>query len=171
MAYHLLQHDPGGARHLAHALQEAVDSTGHCRLCHTFSVSPVCAVCEDPQRDAGLLCVVETPADQAALERTGGFLGRYFVLLGRLQPLGRQGPSDLGFSELLERARGEDLREIILATSFTAEGEATAQALSAAIRSVRSDLEVTRLARGVPAGSEIEYVDSSTIAHALAHRR
>jgi recombination protein RecR len=169
MAFHLLQHDRAGAQRLSLALAAAAQEVGHCSRCHTFSQSPVCGLCSDPQRDAGLLCVVETPADQAALERTGGYLGRYFVLMGRLSPLGGTGPQDIGFAPLIERAREGELREIILALSFTAEGEATAHALAAALDGL--PVKVSRLARGVPVGSELEFVDLSTIAHALAHRR
>jgi len=169
MAYHLLQHDRSGAQRLSLALQAAAKDVGHCQRCHTFSQSPVCDLCLDPQRDRSLLCVVETPADQAAVERTGSFQGRYFVLMGRLSPLGGAGPQDIGFEALLHRARDEALREVILALSFTAEGEATAHALAAALEGL--PLTVSRLARGVPVGSELEFVDLSTIAHALAHRR
>ena len=169
MAFHLLQHDRAGAIKLAQALQLASTGVEHCSRCHTFSEQTVCALCSDPRRDSGVLCVVETPADQAALERTGGYTGRYFVLMGRLSPLGGTGPQDIGLPELLERAREEGLREIILAMSFTAEGEATAQAIAAALQPLA--LKVSRLARGVPVGSELEHVDLSTIAHALAHRR
>jgi len=169
MAFHLLQHDRAGAHRLAMALAAAADEVGHCSLCHTFSQSPVCALCLDPHRDAGQLCVVETPADQAALERTGGYTGRYFVLMGRLSPLGGTGPQDIGLEALIKRVRAGELREVILALSFTAEGEATAQALADAFEGL--PVKVSRLARGVPVGSELEFVDLSTIAHALAHRR
>lgn len=169
MAFHLLQHDRPGALRLAQALQSASSSVTHCRQCHTFSELEICAVCSDARRDPGLLCVVETPADQAALERTGGYQGRYFVLMGRLSPLGGTGPNDIGLPELLERAAGSELREVILALSFTAEGEATSQAIATALEPL--PVKVSRLARGVPVGSELEYVDLSTIAHALAHRR
>lgn len=169
MAFHLLQHDRAGAQRLSQALQAAAREVGHCSRCHTFSQSEVCAVCADSTRDGSLLCVVETPADQAALERTGGYRGRYFVLMGRLSPLGGTGPQDIGFEALLERSRDPELREVILALSFTAEGEATAHALGAALEG--SPVKVSRLARGVPVGSELEFVDLSTIAHALAHRR
>lgn len=169
MAFHLLQHDRGGAQKLSRALADAVQSVGHCSRCNTFSQESLCEVCADPRRDEGLLCVVESPADQAALERTGTFGGRYFVLLGRLSPLGGHGPEDIGFEALIERARDPALRELILALSFTAEGEATAQALQNALLTL--PIKVSRLARGVPVGSELEYVDLSTIAHALAHRR
>ena len=169
MAYHLLQHDRAGAQRLAQALVVASESVTHCSRCHTFSQAEICRVCADAQRDSGLLCVVETPADQAALERTGGYSGHYFVLMGRLSPLDGTGPESIGMAALLERAREPGLREIILALSFTAEGEATAQVL--ADRLGVGNVRVSRLARGVPVGSELEYVDSSTIAHALAYRR
>jgi recombination protein RecR len=169
MTMHLLQHDRDGALRLAQALREAVERVGHCTRCHSFSEQPVCATCRDPRRDARLLCVVETPADQAALERSGSYVGLYFVLLGRLSPLDGVGVRDIGVAALLERVADGGVEEVILATSFTAEGEATAHLLGQALR--ERGLKVTRLARGVPAGSELEYVDLSTIAHALVERR
>ncbi len=169
MAYHLLQHDRAGMGRLAEALSGAQQGVQHCERCHTFSETPLCAVCEDPQRDARLLCVVETPADQAALERTGSYRGYYFVLLGRLSPLDGVGTREIGAAELLARAAEPGVEEVILATSFTAEGEATAYALSEALRA--QGRKATRLARGVPVGSELEYVDLGTIAHALSDRR
>ena len=169
MAFHLLQHDREGAAVLARALQDAVAQVRHCALCHTFTESEICATCSDPRRDASKLCVVETPADQAALERTGAFRGRYFVLMGRLSPLDGVGPRDIGVHKLIERVGDGTVQEVILATNFTAEGEATAHVIGQALKS--RGLTVTRLARGVPAGSELEYVDLGTIAHALADRR
>ena len=169
MAFHLLQHDREGARALSRALQEAVDAVRHCDRCHTFTEAEVCATCLDPTRDPTRLCVVETPADQAALERTGAFQGLYFVLMGRLSPLDGVGPKDIGLDKLLQRAGDGVVQEVILATNFTAEGEATAHAIAEALK--RRGLAVTRLARGVPVGSELEYVDLGTIAHALADRR
>ncbi len=169
MAFHLLQHDREGARQLGRALHEAVDQVRHCAQCHTFTESEVCATCGDPRRDASQLAVVETPADQAALERTGAFRGRYFVLMGKLSPLDGIGPRDIGAQRLIERACDGVVQEVILATNFTAEGEATAHVIGQALRS--RGLVVTRLARGVPAGSELEYVDLGTIAHALVDRR
>ncbi len=172
MAYHLMQHDRPGAARLAQALQDAAARLQHCRWCHTFSEEEVCATCNDPQRDQGLLCVVETPADQAALERTGAYRGLYYVLLGRLSPLDGVGPLEIGLRQLLDRLQGPadpGVRELILATSFTAEGETTAHAISQMARTL--SIKVTRLARGVPIGSELEYVDLGTIAHALVDRR
>jgi recombination protein RecR len=169
MAFHLLQHDREGALKLANALTGAVAHVHHCERCHTFSERSLCAICSDARRDAGKLAVVETPADQAALERTGSFRGYYFVLMGRLSPLDGVGVRDIGVAELLERAADPAVEEVILALGFSAEGEATAHALAQALRA--RGKAVTRLARGVPAGSELEYVDLSTIAHALTDRR
>ena len=169
MAYHLLQHDRDAAQRLAEALTGAMQRMRHCDRCHTFAEAPVCATCADPERDAHQLCVVETPADQAALERSGSYRGLYFVLMGRIRPLDGVGPSDIGVAELLTRATDGVVEEVILATGFTADGELTAHALAQALRA--RGLKVTRLARGVPAGSDLEYVDLGTIAHALQDRR
>jgi recombination protein RecR len=169
MAFHLLQHDRDGAQRLAAALTNAVQRMGHCERCHTYTEAAVCSTCLDPARDARLLCVVETPADQAALERSGSFKGLYFVLMGRISPLDGVGASDIGVAQLLDRAGDGVVEEVILATGFTAEGEVTAHALAGALRS--RGLKATRLARGVPAGSELEYVDLGTIAHAMGDRR
>ena len=169
MAFHLLQHDRDGARRLAHALEAAAGSVRHCERCHTFTEAAVCSICRDPERDARQLCVVETPADQAALERTGSYRGLYFVLMGRLSPLDGVGTNDIGAHELMRRASDGITEEVIVATNFTAEGEATAHVLAEALKA--RGLKVTRLARGVPIGSELEYVDLGTIAHALSDRR
>ena len=169
MAFHLLQRDRAGAGQLALALQTAASSVRHCERCHTFTEAPVCATCLDPARDRARLCVVETPADQAAMERTGAYAGLYFVLMGRLSPLDGVGPKEIGLTQLIERACDGQVQEVILATGFTAEGEATAHAIGEALK--RRGLHVTRLARGVPVGSELEYVDLGTIAHALVDRR
>ena len=169
MAFHLLQHDRDGARRIAAALQDAVTRIRHCDRCHTFTESAVCRTCRDASRDARLLCVVETPADQGALERSGSYRGLYFVLAGRLSPLDGIGARDIGLQQLYARAGDGVVEEVILATNFTAEGEATAHVIAEALKA--RGLRVTRLARGVPAGSELEYVDLSTIAHALVERR
>ena len=169
MAFHLLQHDREGAQLLAQSLMQATARIRHCTLCHTFSEDEVCSTCRDPNRDASKLCVVETPADQAALERTNAYRGRYFVLMGKLSPLDGIGPRDIGLAKLFERATDGVVQEVILATNFTAEGEATAHVIGEALK--QRGLKVTRLARGVPAGSELEYVDLGTIAHALVDRR
>lgn len=169
MALHLLQHDRPGAQRLALSLQAAVASVRHCERCHTFTEGNLCGICSDEQRDARLLCVVETPADQAAMERTGSYGGYYFVLMGRLSPLDGIGVHDIGLRALIDRAVDAGIEEVIVATNFTAEGEATAHAVSEALKS--RGVRVTRLARGVPVGSELEYVDLGTIAHALVDRR
>ena len=169
MAFHLLQHDRAGAQLLARSLQQAATNVQHCERCNTFTEAPVCNVCSDARRDAGKLCVVETPADQAALERTGAFRGFYFVLMGKLSPLDGIGPNDIGLTRLFDRALDGAVSEVILATNFTAEGEVTAHVIGETLRA--RGLTVTRLARGVPAGSELEYVDLGTIAHALVDRR
>jgi recombination protein RecR len=169
MAFHLLQHDREGAQRIASSLQSAIANVRHCERCHTFTEAPVCAICLDGTRDARQLCVVESPADQAALERTGSYRGLYFVLMGRVSPLDGVGVGDIGARELLERAGDGHTEEVIIATNFTAEGEATAHVLTEALRA--RGLRVTRLARGVPIGSELEYVDLGTIAHALSDRR
>ena len=169
MAFHLLQHDREGALRMASALQSAVSNVRHCERCHTYTEQPVCAICSNASRDTRLLCVVETPADQAALERSGSFRGLYFVLMGRLSPLDGIGVDDIGVRQLLERAVDGATEEVILATNFTAEGEATAHVLTEALKA--RGLRVTRIARGVPIGSELEYVDLGTIAHALVDRR
>jgi recombination protein RecR len=169
MAFHLLQHDRDGALRLAQSLAHAVGEVRHCERCHTFTEDAVCATCADPTRDHRLLCVVETPADQAALERTGSYHGLYFVLMGKLSPLDGIGAHDIGLPQLLQRVEEDGVREVILATNFTAEGEATAHVIAEALRG--RGVPVTRLARGVPIGSELEYVDLGTIAHALSDRR
>jgi recombination protein RecR len=154
---------------LAQALDHAATHVRHCALCHTFTEDEICATCLDPQRDRGKLCIVETPADQAAVERTAAYRGLYFVLMGKLSPLDGIGPKDIGLAKLFERATDGVVQEVILATNFTAEGEATAHVIAEALKA--RGLNVTRLARGVPAGSELEYVDLGTIAHALVDRR
>ena len=169
MAFHLLQHDREGAARLAMSLQSAVSNIRHCERCHTFTEGRICSTCLDAARDPRMLCVVETPADQAALERSGSYRGHYFVLMGRLSPLDGIGARDIGLQQLMERANDDSVEEVIVATNFTAEGEATAHVIGEALKS--RGLRVTRLARGVPIGSELEYVDLGTIAHALVDRR
>jgi recombination protein RecR len=169
MAFHLLQHDRPGAQLLARALEQAATQVRHCAHCNTFTEEEVCATCRNPQRDRSKLCVVETPADQDAIERTQAFGGLYFVLMGKLSPLDGIGPKDIGLAKLFARADEGEVQEVILATNFTAEGEATAHVIGEALK--QRGLKVTRLARGVPAGSELEYVDLGTIAHAMVDRR
>ncbi|MDB5891886.1 MAG: replication and repair protein RecR [Polaromonas sp.] len=181
MAFHLLQHDRPAALQIASALEHAVGSIRHCAMCNTLSEMEICNVCSSGQRDRSKLCVVETPADQHAMERTRAYKGLYFVLMGKLSPLDGIGPRDIGLQKLFDRVvprdeQGEPLsedsrevQEVILATNFTAEGEATAHVIGQALKS--RGVQVTRLARGVPVGSELEYVDLGTIAHALVDRR
>ncbi|MEH3087555.1 MAG: recombination mediator RecR [Xylophilus ampelinus] len=169
MAYHLLQHDRAGAELLSQALRQAAGRIHHCARCNTLTEAEVCDVCSDPSRDGSQLCVVETPADQSALERTGAFRGYFYVLMGRLSPLDGIGPKEIGLQKLFERAADGIVREAILATNFTAEGEATAHVIAEGLKA--RGLRVTRLSRGVPVGSELEYVDAGTIAHALSDRR
>ena len=169
MAFHLLQHDRAGAQALSLALSHATQAVVHCQRCHTFTESAVCNTCMDDRRDASKLCVVETPADQSALERTGAYKGLYFVLMGKLSPLDGIGPKDIGLKKLFDRVLDGAVQEVILATNFTAEGEATAHVISEGLKPY--GIELTRLARGVPVGSELEYVDLGTIAHALVDRR
>ena len=169
MAFHLMQHDRAGAQTLARALQDASDKVRHCERCHTFTQDQVCSTCLNPRRNASQLCVVETPADQAALERTGAYSGLYYVLMGKLSPLDGIGPKEIGLKGLFERACDGLVQEVILATNFTAEGEATAHVIREGLKA--RGLRLTRLARGVPVGSELEYVDLGTIAHALVDRR
>ena len=169
MAFHLLQHDRPGAEALSFALKNAVSHVHHCERCHTFTEAKVCSTCLDTERDHSMLCVVETPADQSAMERTGAYKGLYFVLMGKLSPLDGIGPNELGLKKLFERACDGVVQEVILATNFTAEGEATAHVISEGLKA--RGLKSSRLARGVPVGSELEYVDLGTIAHALVDRR
>lgn len=169
MAYHLLQHDRQGAVKLSEALQNAINKLKHCTKCNGFTERDICETCTNPKRDAGLLCVVETPADQNTIESSHGYKGLYYVLMGRLAPLEGVGPSELHFDQLIKRATDGTVSEVIVATSFTAEGETTAHYLLEVLG--KHGLKTTRLARGVPAGGELEYVDASTIAWALIERR
>jgi len=168
MAFHLLQDARPAAQALAGALERALERVGRCRQCRMLTESELCAICANPQRDGALLCVVESPADVVALEQSGGYRGRYFVLMGHLSPLDGIGPDELGgreFQQLL--VRGE-IREVILATNPTVEGEATAHLLAQLVR--QQGLVASRIAHGVPVGGELEYVDGGTLAHALAGR-
>lgn len=169
MAFHLLQHDREGAAQLSRALYQAVDTVHHCVKCNTFSDIEICDLCADPERDHTLLCVVETPADQLMVEQTLTWRGLYFVLMGRLSPLDNIGPRDLHLEKLVTRATDEVVGEVVLATNFTNEGEATAHYISEMLKA--RGLKVSRLARGVPVGGELEYVDAGTIARAMLDRR
>jgi recombination protein RecR len=169
MALHLLQHDREGASRLARALEHAVATIRHCERCNTFTEDAVCALCRSGKRDATLLCVVETPADLLMVEQTHAYSGLYFVLMGRLSPLDGIGPKEIRLDRLLKRATDGVVREVVLATNFTNEGEATAHYIGELLTA--RGLAVSRLARGVPVGGELEYVDSGTLAQALRERR
>jgi recombination protein RecR len=169
MAYHLLQNDRAGAERLAQALGGALAAVRRCAKCNNFTEDEVCALCRSPRRDASLLCIVETPADLSMVEQTLSYAGMYFVLMGRLSPLDGVGPKDIGLDRLQARVAGGEVREVILATNFTNEGEATAHFIAEMLRS--RDLRVSRIARGVPLGGELEYVDAGTISQALLERR
>ena len=168
MAYHLMQHDRPGAETLAHSLADALRTVRHCSRCNSFTEDELCALCRSPRRDPALLCVVETPADQAMVEQTLRFSGMYFVLMGRLSPLDGVGPRDIGLDRLLARATDGLVQEVILATNFTNEGEATAHYIAEMLRA--RGVRATRIARGVPLGGELEYVDVGTISQALLDR-
>jgi len=168
IAYHLLRRDRDGARRLAQALVEAADHVNHCERCRIFTEERLCSICTSDRRDRSVLCVVESPADVYAVEEAG-FRGVYFVLMGRLSPLDGIGPDELQLDRL-ERILDEgEVKELILATNSTVEGEATAHYIGELVR--RRGLRVTRIAHGVPIGGELEYIDSGTLAHALSGRR
>lgn len=169
MAYHLLQRDRGGAERLGAALTHALANLHHCRLCNNFSESEVCEVCTHPRRDKRLLAVVEMPADLNMMEATQSYNGLYFVLMGRLSPLDGIGPREIHLDRLIDRALDGVVEEVILATNFTPEGEATAHTIGELLKA--RGLGVSRLARGVPVGGELEYVDSGTLAQAVRERR
>lgn len=169
MAFSVLERNRDGAERLARVLLEALERVGRCRECRTLTEDEVCRLCANPQRDASLLCIVETPADIHAVEQAGAYSGRYFVLMGRLSPLDGVGPAELGLETLEGRlARGE-VKEIIIATSATVEGEATAHYLGEMAR--EHGVRATRIAHGVPLGGELEYIDRTTLAHAFSGRR
>ena len=169
MAFYLLQEGRGGANALAGALSGALELVRRCGRCRMLTESELCGICSNPQRDVSLLCVVESPSDVVAIEQSGSFRGRYFVLMGHISPLDGIGPKEVGIDRLITRANDGVVKEVILATNFTHEGEATAHYIFEALKA--HGLKVTRLARGVPLGGELEYVDPGTIAQALADRR
>ena len=169
MAYHLLQRDHQGAERLARGLSEALARIRNCAKCNTFTETEICALCASARRDAALLCVVETPGDLLMMEQTQSYAGLYFVLMGTLSPLDGIGPRDIHLDRLVKRATDLIVREVILATNFTVEGEATAHYVSEILAG--KGLKVTRIARGLPVGGELEHVDSSTLAQAYIERR
>jgi len=168
MAFHLLERDRQGAFKLAQSLAEAVDKIGHCSTCQTLSSSDICGLCLDERRDQQLLCIVETPADVMAVEGATSFKGVYFVLNGRLSPLDGLGPAEIGLDKLTDRLKLGVIKEIILATNPTVEGEATAHYISEMAK--KHNVKATRIAHGVPFGGELEYIDSGTLSHAFSGR-
>ncbi len=168
MAFHLLERDRPGAEKLARQLALAAEKIGHCKRCRTFSEGELCPLCSSPARDAALLCVVESPTDQLAIEQATGYRGRYFVMLGRLSPLDGLGPEELGLDLLARRLAEGEVRELIVATNPTVEGEATAHYLAQLAR--HAGVRASRLAHGVPLGSELEFIDRGTLAHAFGGR-
>jgi recombination protein RecR len=169
MAYHLLQRDPKGAERLALGLNEALGRIRHCARCNTFTEAQMCTVCSSTRRDASLLCVVESPGDLFMMEQTRSYAGFYFVLMGRLSPLDGIGPREIHLDRLAKRAIDGVVKEVILATNFTVEGEATAHFISEMLSG--KGLRITRIARGLPVGGELEHVDSGTLAQAVLERR
>ena len=169
MAYHLLQRDAKGAERLASGLREALARIRHCARCNTFTETEMCSLCSSPRRDASLLCVVESPGDLLMMEQTQSFAGLYFVLMGRLSPLDGIGPREIHLDRLAKRATDGIVREVVLATNFTVEGEATAHYITELLAS--KGLKITRIARGLPVGGELEHVDSGTLAQAVIERR
>lgn len=169
MAFYLLERDTDGAKNLAAALTEAVEKIGHCSMCRTLSENELCEICSSPSRENGSLCVIETPADVFAIEHTAEFRGKYFVLMGHLSPLDGIGPAELGLDILENRLAAGDVKELILATNPTVEGEATAHYISD--MAARHQVMATRIAHGVPLGGELEYIDSGTLAHAFSGRQ
>ena len=169
MAFHLLQRDKPGAARLAASLSQALARIRQCERCNNYAEAALCELCASPRRDPALLCVLESPADLLTMEQAQCYRGLYFVLMGALSPLDGTGPKDIHLDRLLKRATDGTVREVILATNFTVEGEATAHYVGEALRA--RGLKVTRIARGLPVGGELEHVDSGTLAQAVAERR
>jgi recombination protein RecR len=169
MAFYLLERDPEGAKNLSSALTEAVEKIGHCSMCRTLSEAELCEICVSTSRDNGALCVIETPADIFAIEQTAEFRGKYFVLMGHLSPLDGIGPAELGLDLLQARLANGEVKELILATNPTVEGEATAHYIST--MAAKHRVLTTRIAHGVPLGGELEYIDAGTLAHAFSGRQ
>ena len=169
MAYHLLQRDRNGGQRLGDAVLHALEAIQHCQRCNTFTEADVCERCSSPRRDPALLCVVETPVDMNMMEQTLSYQGLYYVLMGKISPLDGVGPKELGLDRLVARVFDGFVKEVVLATNFTNEGEATAHYITAMLRP--KGIVVSRIARGVPVGGELEYVDSGTLAQAFRERK
>lgn len=168
MAYHLLERNRHGARQLAYSLTQAAEQVGHCQSCRILTEYDVCDICQSPKRDKQVLCIVETPSDVYAIEQSGSYHGTYFVLMGHLSPLDGIGPQELHLDELRQRVKTEAIKEVILATNTTVEGEATAHYLVEMLKPFTD--KVSRIAHGVPLGGELEYIDGSTLGHAFKGR-
>lgn len=169
MVLHLLEHDREGAARLARSLDKAIEGVGRCQRCRTLTEQTLCGICSNPRRDGSILCVVETPADVIAIEQAGGYQGKYFVLLGRLSPIDGIGPAEIGIDQLEQQLQEGEVKEVILATNPTMEGETTAFYISERARKL--GVTVSRIAHGVPLGGELEYVDGGTLAHAFSSRK
>jgi len=169
LAYYLLQRDRQGAHNLAKSIDESLSKLGHCKLCNNFSEEDTCKICDSQDRITDTLCVVEMPTDLLMLEQTHSYKGMYFVLMGRLSPLDGIGPKEIHINKLLERIKQSEINEVILATNFTTEGNTTAQYIAELLKETK--IKVTRIARGLPMGGEIEYVDSGTLAQSLVERK
>ena len=169
LTYFLLQRNRSGAKNLSEKISNALEQLMHCELCNNFSEEPVCSICLSVKRDKNTICIVEMPTDLLMLEETHSYNGLYFILMGRLSPLDGIGPNDIHISKLIKRIKISNIKEIILATNFTVEGNATAQYIKELFKGV--DIKTTRIARGLPMGGEIEYVDSGTLAQAIVERK
>ncbi|MFZ8988041.1 MAG: recombination mediator RecR [Methylophilaceae bacterium] len=169
MAYYLLQRDPKGARRLANSILNSFELLGKCTSCNNFSETPTCNLCLDPKRNKKILCIIEMPTDLLMFEQTHSFDGMYYILMGRLSPLDGIGPKDLNMGGLYDRCKDEQIEEIIIATNFTKEGDATATYITELLKDLGKKL--SRIARGMPSGSEIEYTDSGTLAQAISERK
>ena len=169
LTYFLLQRNRNGAKKLSEKISNALEQLMHCELCNNFSEEPVCSICSSDKRDKNTICIVEMPTDLLMLEETHSYDGLYFILMGRLSPLDGIGPNDIHLSKLIKRIKISNIKEIILATNFTVEGNATAQYIKELFKGV--DIKTSRIARGLPMGGEIEYVDSGTLAQAIVERK
>lgn len=169
MAFHLLQHDRTGAAKLSKVLADSLEHIQHCERCNNFTEAPVCDLCLSPSRDSAVVCVVESPSDLLMMEHTLAYKGMYFVLMGKISPLDGLGPQEIGLPRLLKRVEEGLIKEVIIATNFTVEGEATSHAICEILKPF--NLKISRIARGVPVGGELEYIDSGTLAQALIERR
>lgn len=169
MAFHLLEHNRSGGERLAHAIGEAVSKVQHCEQCRTFTEESVCAICASTSRQDDELCIVESPSDMMAIEQSGIFRGKYFVLMGHLSPIDGIGPQELGLDQLETRLSEKGVVELIIATNPTVEGEATAHYIQQLAK--EHNIKVTRLAQGIPIGGELEYIDSGTLSQAFISRK